>query len=553
MKNLKIGARLGLGFAAVLLLLLTVTAVAILRMGTAGEATNRLVNVSYKNAYMVNEWSKIIELNVMRSDALWKTTEPAEIQHLLEDIDKDAKRSVTLQATIESSLKNPEVISQFNKVKEQRVIYVKARDAMLEAKKANDSVTGGRIFQDQLVPASAGYLAAIQQLAKTQSSAVEAVATDLLNSYASTRTFLIVMGAIALAVGLGAGYLVTRSIITPLTVALHLAETVANGDLRSVIQVDRADEMGTLMQALQTMNNNLTQIVVSVRKGTDNIASASSEIAAGTLDLSARTEQQAGSLEETASSMEELTATVKQNLDHARQASTLASEASSIAEKGGTMVDEVIRTMAAIDEASKKIVNIISVIDGIAFQTNILALNAAVEAARAGEQGRGFAVVATEVRNLAQRSATAAKEIKLLIDDSVQRVEAGTALVHHTGGTMEEIVKSVASVTETIRQISEASAEQSAGIEQINQAVTEMDQVTQQNAALVEQAAAASSSMQEQAAVLAEMMSAFKTDLREDLTPAGPATMRSSQMNSTSRKPLLTALAVSKLPQPEKW
>lgn len=553
MKNLKIGTRLGLGFAAVLLLLIVVTSVAISRMGTAGDATARLVNVSYKNAYMVNEWSKIIELNVMRSAAMWKSTDPVESQALSEDINTDAKRSVALQTAIENSLKNPDVISQFEKVKEQRLIYVKARDRMLAAKEANDSVTGGKIFKEQLVPASAGYLASIGQLAQTQSSSVEAVSTNLLSSYASTRTFLIIMGALALAVGLAAGYFATRSITTPLTVALQLAETVANGDLRSVIEVDRTDEMGALMQALQNMNNNLTKIVVNVRKGTDNIAAASSEIAAGNLDLSSRTEQQAGSLEETASSMEELTATVKQNLEHAHRASALASEASSIAEKGGTMVAEVVHTMAAINESSKKIVNIISVIDGIAFQTNILALNAAVEAARAGEQGRGFAVVATEVRNLAQRSASAAKEIKLLIDDSVHKVEAGTTLVHHTGGTMEEIVKSVASVTETIRQISAASAEQSSGIEQINQAVIEMDQVTQQNAALVEQAAAASSSMQEQAAALAQMMGAFKTDLREDRSLAGTTPIQSAQLDGASRLPVRSTLPINKFPQPEKW
>ena len=317
--------------------------------------------------------------------------------------------------------------------------------------------------------------------------------------------------------------------------------------------VERMDEVGRTATAFNQFLERIVEVIATVRTSADTVSVAAGQITAGNADLSVRTEQQASSLEETASSLEELTATVKQNLDHARQASSLASEASSIAEKGGTMVDEVIRTMTAIDEASRKIVNIISVIDGIAFQTNILALNAAVEAARAGEQGRGFAVVATEVRNLAQRSATAAKEIKILIDDSVERVEAGTALVHHTGSTMEEIVRSVASVTETIMQISEASVEQSAGIEQINQAVTEMDQVTQQNAALVEQAAAASSSMQEQATVLAEMMKTFKTDLQENLTPAAPATMTSIQKNSASRKPSMTARAVGKLPYSEKW
>jgi len=266
------------------------------------------------------------------------------------------------------------------------------------------------------------------------------------------------------------------------------------------------------MQALKDMNDNLVKVVAQVRMGTDTVATASTQIAAGNLDLSSRTEEQASSLEETASSMEELTSTVKQNAENARQANQLVVSTADVAAKGGAVVGQVVDTMASIKDSSRKIADIIGVIDGIAFQTNILALNAAVEAARAGEQGRGFAVVASEVRNLAQRSAGAAKEIKTLIEDSVGKVDAGSELVDEAGKTMDEIVTSVKRVTDIMSEIAAASQEQSAGIEQVNQAVTQMDEVTQQNAALVEEAAAAAESLQDQAAKLAEAVSVFKLE-----------------------------------------
>ncbi len=343
------------------------------------------------------------------------------------------------------------------------------------------------------------------------------------------------------------GFLLIRAIVAPLTEAVNIANAVASGDLTSRIEVTSTNETGRLLQALKTMNDNLVDLVGKVRMSTDSIATASSEIATGNSDLSQRTEEQASSLEETASSMEELTSTVKQNADNARQANQLASGASEIAVKGGAVVGQVVQTMSSINESSKKIVDIISVIDGIAFQTNILALNAAVEAARAGEQGRGFAVVATEVRTLAQRSAAAAKEIKELINDSVRKVEDGTRLVDEAGATMDEIVSAVKRVTDIMSEISAASDEQSSGIEQVNQAVTQMDEVTQQNAALVEEAAAAAESMQEQAQSLTQAVTLFKlsgghatapTPVKRSNRPAG--VIKIPKRGSIARKPVVS-------------
>jgi methyl-accepting chemotaxis protein-1 (serine sensor receptor) len=326
----------------------------------------------------------------------------------------------------------------------------------------------------------------------------------------SVTMSLLILIALTVLLGGAIVWWMVLGITRPLTQAIVIAKTVAAGDLRAEVEVRSKDEVGELLEALRQMNENLSGIVGRVRSGTDTITIASSEIAAGNLDLSSRTEEQASALEETASSMIELTSTVRQNNENAHQARTLASAASEVAIKGGATVSEVVKTMGAINESSRRIVDIIGVIDGIAFQTNILALNAAVEAARAGEQGRGFAVVAGEVRNLAHRSAAAAKEIKELIGDSVERVEAGSKLVGQAGVTMDEVVASVERVSAIIGEIAVASTEQQDGIEQISTAINQMDSVTQQNAALVEESAAAADALQQQAASLAEAVAVFK-------------------------------------------
>ncbi|ADP16081.1 methyl-accepting chemotaxis protein II 2 [Achromobacter xylosoxidans A8] len=372
--------------------------------------------------------------------------------------------------------------------------------------------------------------------------------TDELVSQAETahgvsRTVTIVMLAISLALALGCWLFISRTVLRPLREAGDHFEKISGGDFTGRIDVRSTNEIGQLFGAIKRMQESLTRTVALVRRGVDEINVGSREISAGNTDLSSRTEQQAASLEETAASMEQLASTVKQNADNARQANQLAASASDVAERGGSAVSEVVSTMQGISASSRKISEIVSVIDGIAFQTNILALNAAVEAARAGEQGKGFAVVAGEVRSLAQRSAQAAKEIKGLIEDSVTKVGAGSQQVERAGATMQEIVASVKRVTDIMGEISAASEEQSSGIDQVNRAVSQMDEVTQQNAALVEEAAAAAGSLQEQAQRLAEAVAVFKINAGEVIE--APAQQLASQ-RSAPRMPAPQAAAAGK-------
>ena len=366
--------------------------------------------------------------------------------------------------------------------------------------------------------------------------------------YEKSRALILAVSLVGVLLSIGASVIITRSILKQLggepAYAMQVAEQIAGGKLDTDIVLQPGDSR-SLMYSMRQMRDQLADIVGRVRVGTDTIATASAQIAAGNLDLSSRTEEQASSLEETAASMEELTGTVKQNADNARQANQLAVSASEVAVRGGAVVSQVVETMASINQSSKKIVDIIGVIDGIAFQTNILALNAAVEAARAGEQGRGFAVVATEVRNLAHRSAAAAKEIKILIDDSVTKVDTGGKLVDDAGVTMADIVQSITRVTDIMSEIASASLEQTTGIEQVNSAIAQMDEVTQQNAALVEQAAAAANSMQEQASILSQVVSVFKVG-QQQASQAAPRPAQHPAARPATPPPATRRITIAK-------
>ncbi len=417
--------------------------------------------------------------------------------------------------------------------------FVQARQRFLEqilnpavvAARDKDVATVTALVQGPMESSFAGVRSSLNELIQMQLDIGKAEYDASQRTYERFRNVSISLIVLSLLAAAAIGVWLVRSITAPLDYAVRIARSVASGDLTQTVEVASTNEMGQLLRAMKEMNASLQSIVGEVRSGSHTIATAAGEIASGNLDLSSRTEQQASSLEETASSMEQLTSTVKQNADHARQASELAVSASEVAVKGGAVVREVVQTMGAINDSARKIVDIITVIDSIAFQTNILALNAAVEAARAGEQGRGFAVVASEVRNLAHRSAAAAKEITALINDSVDKVGTGSKLVDQAGSTMQEVVLSVQRVSDLIGEITLASQEQSSGIEQINQAITQMDEVTQQNAALVEQAAAAAGSLQEQSEHLAQAVGVFKIGD----TPAAPASPTPVRMVSRAR------------------
>jgi methyl-accepting chemotaxis protein len=512
MKNWKIGTRLGVGFSLMSALLLVISVVSFVRLDTTQTEIGNILNDRYPKVQMVSGIEESIATisrlsrDMLIAGAAGQSEKPAAAI---------AQARQTSQQTLEELKKivtDPRGIELVKQTEATKDDYLTALDTYLQLIPEFRFDEANELLQNKLHAAEAAYLSSLGALGDYQRQLMTNAGGHVETTVTTAKTAIVIISAIATVLGVLINIFTTRSIVAPVREAVQVAQTVAAGDLTSRIEPKSKDEMGQLLSSLREMNDGLAKIVGQVRTGTQTIATASGQIAAGNQDLSSRTEEQASSLEETASSMEELTSTVKQNADNARQANQLALAASDVAAKGGDVVAQVVTTMGSINESSKKIVDIIGVIDGIAFQTNILALNAAVEAARAGEQGRGFAVVASEVRSLAQRSAAAAKEIKTLIGDSVEKVENGSKLVNQAGTTMDEVVTSVRRVTDIMGEIMAATDEQSTGIQQVNQAITQMDEVTQQNAALVEEAAAAAESLQDQAAILANVVGTFKLD-----------------------------------------
>ena len=512
LRNVSIGVRLGLGFAVILLFSMLITGISVWRLHDVASATRVMMEQPLAKERYISDWYGRIDSAVRRTIAIARSSDTSLSGYFAEESKVSSASSAELQKKVEALIDKPEEKAMFAGLLEQRKVYIGSRDQVYKLKGESQVEAANEVFEKTFVPAAAKYQKMVSDLLAHQRATIDATAREIDAVASTSRNLLLVLAALMLAFGVLCAWLLTSGITGPLRAAVVAARRVASGDLTGHIDDRGTDETSQLLGALKEMNASLLGIVTEVRSGTDHITTSSTEIAEGNQDLSRRTEQQAGALEETASSMEELTSAVKHNADNARQANQLAASASQVAVKGGQVVSQVVDTMDSINQSSRRIVDIIAVIDGIAFQTNILALNAAVEAARAGEQGRGFAVVASEVRNLAQRSASAAKEIKQLIGDSVDKVNQGSKLVADAGATMDEIVSSVARVSDIITEITAATTEQSAGINEVNQAIGSMDAVTQQNAALVEQAAAAAESMQQQAAVLAQAVSVFKVE-----------------------------------------
>jgi methyl-accepting chemotaxis protein len=509
-KNVNIGPRLTIGFGIVLALLVGTTALAWMGLNSALRATESIVSVQQR-LNMSQEWAAQTTLNVNRVMAqAMSRNDPRVVDHFAPLMAQSAKDVAELQKELEIRVVSDAGKALLASIGQKRDVYLAVRKRFFDALQMEDYGGAQDILNKELAPAAEAYSAEQQKMIGGQRSLMEQTAVESRSAVTRQITLLMALAAIAVAIAAFVAWAITRSVTEPLKEALSATEAVAEGDLTREVRVDRQDELGRLLGGLARMRESLVKTVGQVRSATDSINTASAEIATGNQDLSGRTEQTASNLQETAASMEQLTSTVRQSADAARQANQLAASAAEIAQRGGAVVSQVVSTMDEINQSSRKINDIIGVIDGIAFQTNILALNAAVEAARAGEQGRGFAVVAGEVRNLAQRSAEAAKEIKGLIGASVDKVEAGSQLVANAGETMTQIVGSVQRVTDIMGEISAAAGEQSDGIGQVNTAVSHLDQMTQQNAALVEQSTAAAQSLREQATRLAEVVQVFR-------------------------------------------
>ena len=510
--RLNTGLRVVASFAVVLLIMVCMSVVSLWRLETADSAASSLVNDKLAKQQLASELLGATQLNGLRAVSIARS-DSLEVADIFQaQLNAGEKSLAALEARLAGLPHDAAEQDLLRNVASRKAAYLVLRAEIFKQKDMGRMQEVADLIDNKLDGVFKGYIAALEKLLDYQTGQARALAEESASQFTVSRVLLVGLGAAALAIGALLAALLTRSIVAPLKQAAALTERVAGGDLSVAIEHGHSDEFGQLFDALSHMTERLATTVGKVRDGALAIDTASREIASGNLDLSRRTEHQAGALEETASAMEELTVAVKQNSSHAREANQLALSASAVAGKGGKVVSEVVGTMDSINDFAHKIVDITSVIDGIAFQTNILALNAAVEAARAGEQGRGFAVVAGEVRNLAQRSASAAKEIKTLINDSAERIASGSALAQAAGATMTDIVASVQKVTAIMGAISQASLEQEHGIEQVNRAVGGMDSVTQQNAALVEEAAAAADAMHLQAVELARQVGYFRLD-----------------------------------------
>ncbi|OGA88362.1 MAG: chemotaxis protein [Burkholderiales bacterium GWA2_64_37] len=520
--DLRIGVKLGAGFLAVVLFTTLLGVMALVQMSRIHQSADQIATNVLPSVAQTGELRVLLN-RMRRSEAGVVTSRSVpEVKAFSEQVTlrhKDLDKTEALYEALIDLDKEREVFTAY---KQRKAEYIKLQGKLLEIASGVDftnaetlELTGDTLGMLYAGESEAAFVAAadtLGELQKINADVALQASAEGREVFAMARLWL--LGTLAVCVVLAAllGVAITRTVSRPAHHAVRAARAIAEGDLTTEVPPGGKDEMGQLLTALGDMRANLAHVVSGVRSNAEGVASASSQIASGNNDLSARTEQQASALEETAASMEELGSTVRQNADNARAANQLAVSASTVAVQGGEVVAEVVETMKGINDSSRKIADIISVIDGIAFQTNILALNAAVEAARAGEQGRGFAVVAGEVRSLAGRSAEAAKEIKALITASVERVEQGTALVDKAGATMTEVVASIRRVTDIMGEISAASSEQSAGVGQVGEAVTQMDQATQQNAALVEEMAAAASALNAQAGELVNAVAVFKLD-----------------------------------------
>jgi methyl-accepting chemotaxis protein len=537
LKDMKISTRLTLGFAVMCVLIALLGVVSALEVRGIGAHFNSVMKDRYPKVAALADIALANAANARALRDLVLADGPAALKAPLDEMAANTKLINERFKLLNETVVTPEGKAMLAKVAEARAAYGIPRDKVRNLVKAGDKAGATAALYGELHPAQLKYQAAVDEFITFQEDKMSAAAKEVEGSITFTVTSVLSLVAAALALGTVMALWIVRSTTRPLLQAVNVARSVADGDLSQQVDCAGSNETAQLLGALHDMQTSLMNVVTSVRQNSESVATASAQIAAGNNDLANRTEEQASSLEETAASMEQITATVKQNADNAKQANQLAMSASEVATKGGVVVGQVVQTMKGINDSSRKIADIISVIDGIAFQTNILALNAAVEAARAGEQGRGFAVVASEVRSLAGRSADAAKEIRTLISASVERVDEGTALVDQAGQTMTEIVGSIKRVTDIMGEISAASSEQSAGVAQVGEAIVHMDQVTQQNSALVEESAAAAESLKIQARQLVETVAVFKLDAAApDTTTAGDATSPTAQPGRSQRR-----------------